>query len=90
MGLTSLEIEVENPDDSGRSQPVVGLIDTGAIFSAVPSAVLHNLAKPSRCSRSPTAQPSFARKASRYSDTATDSAARPSYSARPATAPSSA
>ncbi len=43
MGLTSLEIEVENPDDSGRSQPVVGLIDTGAIFSAVPSAVLHNL-----------------------------------------------
>ncbi len=43
MGLTSLEVEVENPADSERRQPIVGLIDTGAIFSAVPSEVLDNL-----------------------------------------------
>lgn len=44
MGLTSMEITVENPADPERSQSVVGLIDTGAIFSAVPGEILNELA----------------------------------------------
>ena len=43
MGLTSMEIIVENPANSERNQSVVGLIDTGAIFSAVPSEILNEL-----------------------------------------------
>lgn len=43
MGLTSMEITIANPADPERTETVVGLIDTGAIFSAVPGDVLTQL-----------------------------------------------
>ena len=43
MGLTILELVVENPGDAGKSESVGGLIDSGAIFSSVPTEVLVGL-----------------------------------------------
>ena len=43
MGLTSMEIVVANPSHPEQREEVVGLIDTGAIFSAVPGEVLNEI-----------------------------------------------
>ena len=43
MGMTRLEIGVENPLESERNEEVEGLLDTGAVFSVIPSEVLHRI-----------------------------------------------
>lgn len=43
MGMTRLEIEIENPSESARNEAVEGLLDTGAVFSVIPSEVLHRI-----------------------------------------------
>lgn len=43
MGLTVLQIEVGNPAAPQATEPVDFLIDSGAIYSVVPSAVLEHL-----------------------------------------------
>jgi clan AA aspartic protease len=43
MGLTVLEIEVGNPADSEVRERVEFLIDSGAIYSVVPAAMLERL-----------------------------------------------
>ena len=43
MGLTAMEITVANPAHPERTETVVGIIDTGAIFSAVPREILNEL-----------------------------------------------
>ncbi len=43
MGLTKLEIEVGNPANPERMEPVEFLIDSGAIYSVVPQAILEKL-----------------------------------------------
>ena len=43
MGLTVLEIEVANPADPETKQTVEFLIDSGAVYSVVPAAVLKDL-----------------------------------------------
>ena len=43
MGITRLDIKVENPTDGERNESVGGLLDTGATFSVVPSEVLHRI-----------------------------------------------
>src|SRR6266699_1934752 len=43
MGLTVLKIEVGNPAKPDITIPVEFLIDSGAIYSVVPSAILHSL-----------------------------------------------
>ena len=43
MGLTVLQIEVANPATPGVREPIEFLIDSGAIYSVVPSEVLNRL-----------------------------------------------
>ena len=43
MGLTVLEIEVGNPANPAQTEPIEFLIDSGAIYSVVPSEVLDRL-----------------------------------------------
>jgi clan AA aspartic protease len=43
MGLTVLEIDVGNPASPETTEPIEFLIDSGAIYSVVPSAVLDRL-----------------------------------------------
>lgn len=43
MGLTVLQIEVGNPAVPDATEPVDFLVDSGAIYSVVPSALLHRL-----------------------------------------------
>ena len=43
MGMTRLEVEVENPIDEDRNESVRGLLDTGAVYSVVPSDVLYRI-----------------------------------------------
>lgn len=43
MGLTVLEIEVGNPASPELTEPVEFLIDSGAIYSVVPTPVLERL-----------------------------------------------
>ena len=43
MGLTVLVIEVENPASPDITEPIEFLIDSGAIYSVVPSEVLNRL-----------------------------------------------
>ena len=43
MGLTVLEIEVGNPANPAQTEPIEFLIDSGAIYSVVPSEVLNRL-----------------------------------------------
>ena len=43
MGLTVLEIEIANPVDPATTEPVELLVDSGAIYSVVPTAVLEKL-----------------------------------------------
>lgn len=43
MGLTYLDLQVENPAAADTSESVRGLIDSGAIYSAIPTATLERL-----------------------------------------------
>lgn len=43
MGLTVLEIEIANPVDPATTEPVELLVDSGAVYSVVPTAVLERL-----------------------------------------------
>jgi len=43
MGLTVLTLEVANPSDPARREPVEFLIDSGALYSFVPREVLARL-----------------------------------------------
>ncbi len=43
MGLTVLEIEVGNPADPEVTEKIEFLIDSGAIYSVVPTPILQNL-----------------------------------------------
>lgn len=43
MGLTVLEVEVGNPARPGITEPIEFLIDSGAIYSVVPTPVLERL-----------------------------------------------
>ena len=43
MGLTSLQIEVANPATPDSTKPVEFLIDSGAVYSVVQTAVLERL-----------------------------------------------
>ncbi|MBI2886310.1 MAG: aspartyl protease family protein [Chloroflexi bacterium] len=43
MGLTYLEIEVGNPANPQRMEKVDFLVDSGAVYSVVPAAVLQRL-----------------------------------------------
>ena len=43
MGLTVLEIEVGNPADPDVTEKIEFLIDSGAIYSVVPTPILRNL-----------------------------------------------
>lgn len=43
MGLTVLEIEVGNPADPETTESIEFLIDSGVIYSVVPSAILEKL-----------------------------------------------
>lgn len=43
MGLTFLEIEVGNPSSPDVTEKIESLIDSGAIYSVVPTAVLEGL-----------------------------------------------
>jgi clan AA aspartic protease len=43
MGLTVLEIEVGNPADPEVTEKIEFLIDSGAIYSVVPTPILRNL-----------------------------------------------
>jgi clan AA aspartic protease len=43
MGLTVLKIEVGNPSEPERTEELEFLVDSGAIYSVVPSAVLARL-----------------------------------------------
>ena len=43
MGLTVLDIEVANPASPDRARNVQFLIDSGAIYSVVPAAILEGL-----------------------------------------------
>lgn len=43
MGLTVLEIEVGNPADPEITKEIEFLIDSGAIYSVVPTPILQNL-----------------------------------------------
>ena len=43
MGLTVLEIEVGNPATPEVTEPIEFLIDSGAVYSVVPSDVLNRL-----------------------------------------------
>ena len=43
MGLTVLNIEVGNPSKPEATVPVEFLIDSGAIYSVVPSSILESL-----------------------------------------------
>lgn len=43
MGLTVLEIEVGNPADPEITKKIEFLIDSGAIYSVVPTPILQNL-----------------------------------------------
>ena len=43
MGLTVLEIEIANPVDPATTESVELLVDSGAIYSVVPTAVLESL-----------------------------------------------
>jgi len=43
MGLTVLEVEVGNPADPEVTEKIEFLIDSGAIYSVVPTPILQNL-----------------------------------------------
>jgi hypothetical protein len=43
VGLTVLDLEVGNPADPSRTETVEFLIDSGAIYSVVPTPVLDRL-----------------------------------------------
>jgi predicted aspartyl protease len=43
MGLTVLQLEVGNPSNPSVTEPLEFLIDSGAIYSVVPTAVLNRL-----------------------------------------------
>ncbi len=43
MGLTVLEIEVGNPSSPKTTVPIEFLIDSGAVYSVVPAAILKKL-----------------------------------------------
>jgi len=43
MGLTVLELEVGNPSDPNTTERLEFLIDSGAIYSVVPTAILEKL-----------------------------------------------
>jgi predicted aspartyl protease len=43
MGLTVLNLEVANPNEPERSEPLEFLIDSGAVYSVVPRPVLEHL-----------------------------------------------
>jgi predicted aspartyl protease len=43
MGLTVLQIDVGNPASPHATEPVEFLVDSGAIYSVVPSAILERL-----------------------------------------------
>ena len=43
MGLTVLNIEIGNPSNPERTIPIEFLIDSGAIYSVVPSTILESL-----------------------------------------------
>ena len=43
MGLTHLDLEVANPSDTGTTRTLEFLVDSGAIYSVVPAAVLRAL-----------------------------------------------
>ena len=43
MGLTSLEIEVGNPANPQATEKVESLIDSGAVYSVVPTPILERL-----------------------------------------------
>lgn len=44
MGLTVLSLEVANPADPTRLEPVDFLVDSGAVYSFVPREILERLA----------------------------------------------
>jgi predicted aspartyl protease len=43
MGLTHLEVKVGNPADERKAESVRSLLDSGAVYSLVPGAVLGRL-----------------------------------------------
>jgi predicted aspartyl protease len=43
MGLTVLTVEVANPASPDQREPVEFLVDSGAVYSFVPSEILHRL-----------------------------------------------
>jgi len=43
MGLTVLEVEVGNPSRPDETRPLEFLIDSGAIYSVVPTSILEEL-----------------------------------------------
>jgi clan AA aspartic protease len=43
MGLTVLEVRVGNPSDPEVTKPVEFLVDSGAVYSVVPAAILQEL-----------------------------------------------
>ena len=43
MGITTLELEVGNPANPERTETVEALVDSGAVYSVIPAAVLDRL-----------------------------------------------
>jgi clan AA aspartic protease len=43
MGLTYLDVDISSPADPTRSESVSFLVDSGAVYSVVPAAVLERL-----------------------------------------------
>ena len=78
MGLTVLEIEVGNPAKPNVTEKIEFLIDSGAIYSVVPSPVLKRLrikaARKTAISPGKRAEDSSQRRVERFSSTARESA----------------
>ena len=77
MGLTVLDVEVANPSAPETTRAVRFLIDSGAIYSVVPAAILEELASSPwrrRVSAWPTALRFPARRAGLFSNTKVRSA----------------
>ena len=43
MGITKIKVEVGNPSKPDRTEPIDFLVDSGALYSVVPTAVLKRL-----------------------------------------------
>ncbi len=85
MGLAFLEIEVGNPSSPDVTEKIEFLIDSGAVYSVVPAAVLEDLGI------KPLAEQEFRladgskitrKKVARFSSTASSSGLRMSYLVR--------